>query len=278
MDLLDGDLVSLINELIKKFKEYYQVSSNNCSGMNQIFLYYKEAHLNLKLLLNNIIMNKKYEKINEVFEKINSFGEIISQLKENSESFLQNLNLFFEDAKIIFKIIQTQRQKQLIKDTKNKNFNEINKFKKNSQINRLYEEITNMVNKLSDFDYIIEKTDSDSAIYYNYLKNSIKNNLGELINYIMKFIDENSRRTRNKTNYDLSKEIEEIKMTERIKDKKIRDLTETITKMKTKYNKNSDLNAINLLNSNERNIKSILSEKNNIISTLQKEINIYEKN
>ena len=278
MDLLDGDLVSLINELIKKFKEYYQVSSNNCSGMNQIFLYYKEAHLNLKLLLNNIIMNKKYEKINEVFEKINSFGEIISQLQENSDSFLQNLNLFFEDAKIIFKIIQTQRQKQLIKDTKNKNFNEINKFKKNSQINRLYEEITNMVNKLSDFDYIIENTDSDSAIYYNYLKNSIKNNLGELINYIMKFIDENSRRTRNKTNYDLSKEIEEIKMTERIKDKKIRDLTETITKMKTKYNKNSDLNAINLLNSNERNIKSILSEKNNIISTLQKEINIYEKN
>ena len=191
MDLLDGDLVSLINELIKKFKEYYQVSSNNCSGMNQIFLYYKEAHLNLKLLLNNIIMNKKYEKINEVFEKINSFGEIISQLQENSDSFLQNLNLFFEDAKIIFKIIQTQRQKQLIKDTKNKNFNEINKFKKNSQINRLYEEITNMVNKLSDFDYIIEKTDSDSAIYYNYLKNIIKNNLGELIYYIKQFIDEN---------------------------------------------------------------------------------------
>ena len=48
--------------------------------------------------------------------------------------------------------------------------------------------------------------------------------------------------------------------------------------MKAKYNSNSDLSAFNLRNNELKDIKSILSEKNNIISTLQKEINIYEKN
>ena len=56
IDLLDGDLVSLINSLIKALKEYYQVSSNNCSDANQIVLYYKEDHQNLQILLNDIII------------------------------------------------------------------------------------------------------------------------------------------------------------------------------------------------------------------------------
>ena len=299
IDLLDGDLVSLINSLIKALKEYYQVSSNNYSDTNQIFLYYKEDHQNLQILLNDIIINNRFEKINEVFEKINSLGEIISQLQENSNSFLQNLNLFFEDAKIIFKNIHTKRQKQLIEHNKNKNLSRINDFKKNliplnfkPEVNRLYDQIINKMNKLSDFDYIIEKTDSDSATYFNNLKNTIKNNLGELINYIMQFIDKNNdqnkqyltldedtKRTRNKSNYDLMKDIEKFKITEKIKDKKIEDLTETIRKMKNKYNSNADLEGFNNLeNSNKKDIKSFLSEKNNIISNLQKQIKVYEQN
>ena len=299
IDLLDGDLVSLINSLIKALKEYYQVSSNNCSDANQIVLYYKEDHQNLQILLNDIIINNRFEKINEVFEKINSLGEIISQLQENSNSFLQNLNLFFEDAKIIFKNIHTKRQKQLIEHNKNKNLSRINDFKKNliplnfkPEVNRLYDQIINKMNKLSDFDYIIEKTDSDSATYFNNLKNTIKNNLGELINYIMQFIDKNNgqnkqyltldedtKRTRIKSNYDLRKEIEKSKITEKIKDKKIEDLTETIRKMKKKYYSNADLEGFNNLeNSNKKDIKSFLSEKNNIISILQKQIKVYEQN
>ena len=299
IDLLDGDLVSLINSLIKALKEYYQVSSNNCSDANQIVLYYKEDHQNLQILLNDIIINNRFEKINEVFEKINSLGEIISQLQENSNSFLQNLNLFFEDAKIIFKNIHTKRQKQLIEHNKNKNLSRINDFKKNliplnfkPEVNRLYDQIINKMNKLSDFDYIIEKTDSDSATYFNNLKNTIKNNLGELINYIMQFIDKNNgqnkqyltldedtKRTRNKSNYYLRKDIEKFKITEKIKDKKIEDLTETIRKMKKKYYSNADLEGFyNLENSNKKDIKSFLSEKNNIISILQKQIKVYEQN
>ena len=299
IDLLDGDLVSLINSLIKALKEYYQVSSNNCSDANQIVLYYKEDHQNLQILLNDIIINNRFEKINEVFEKINSLGEIISQLQENSNSFLQNLNLFFEDAKIIFKNIHTKRQKQLIEHNKNKNLSRINDFKKNliplnfkPEVNRLYDQIINKMNKLSDFDYIIEKTDSDSATYFNNLKNTIKNNLGELINYIMQFIDKNNgqnkqyltldedtKRTRIKSNYDLRKDIEKFKITEKIKDKKIEDLTETIRKMKKKYYSNADLEGFNNLeNSNKKDIKSFLSEKNNIISNLQKQIKVYEQN
>jgi len=77
----------------------------------------------------------------------------------------------------------------------------------------------------------------------------------------------------------IRKEIEKCKITEKIKDKKIEDLTETIRKMKKKYYSNADLEGFyNLENSNKKDIKSFLSEKNNIISNLQKQIKVYEQN
>ena len=299
-DFLDGDLVSLINALIKSLKEYYQVSSGNDSDANNLFLYYKEEQQNIQLLLNNIIINNQYEKINEVFEKFNSLGEIISQLQENSKSNLQNLKLFFEDAKIIFKNIQVKRYKQLKEHSKAKSFHDLNKFKMHSfssdyktQVDKLYNQLTTLMNKLSDFDYIIEKTNSDSAVYFNNLKNSIKNILGELINYVLQIeeksnlqssqysstLAEESLGTKTKSTYDLNQEIEKFKMSNILKDKRIRDLTSEIQKMKKKYNSNVDFYDFNNseINTN-KNIQNILSEKNNIISNLQKQINVYEQN
>ena len=188
VNLLDGDLVSLINGLIESLKEYYKVSRSNNSDANKIFLFYQEEEQNLKILLNEIVNNNQYQKINELFDKINILNKIIAQLQDNSNSCLQNLNLFFEDAKLIFKNIRDQRQKQLSeKNALNKNISSKNSTDNMippnliPQVNKYYTQLLVTVNKLADFNYLIEGADADSVDYYNNLQNTIKKDLGELI-------------------------------------------------------------------------------------------------
>ena len=196
VNLLDGDLVSLINGLIESLKEYYKVSRSNNSDANKIFLFYQEEEQNLKILLNEIVNNNQYQKINELFDKINILNKIIAQLQDNSNSCLQNLNLFFEDAKLIFKNIRDQRQKQLSeKNALNKNISSKNSTDNMippnliPQVNKYYTQLLVTVNKLADFNYLIEGADADSVDYYNNLQNTIKKDLGELIKYILKYAE-----------------------------------------------------------------------------------------
>jgi len=75
VNLLDGDLVSLINGLIESLKEYYKVSRSNNTDANQIFLYYQEEEKNLQILLNEIINNNQFDKVNELFDKVNTLNK-----------------------------------------------------------------------------------------------------------------------------------------------------------------------------------------------------------
>ena len=252
VNLLDGDLVSLINGLIESLKEYYKVSRSNNSDANKIFLFYQEEEQNLKILLNEIVNNNQYQKINELFDKINILNKIIAQLQDNSNSCLQNLNLFFEDAKLIFKNIRDQRQKQLSeKNALNKNISSKNSTDNMippnliPQVNKYYTQLLVTVNKLADFNYLIEGADADSVDYYNNLQNTIKKDLGELIKYILKYaeinnekslsslrIEESSRMRSKSSNNSLNKELERLKIINQQKEKKIRELTGIIQKMK----------------------------------------------
>ena len=252
VNLLDGDLVSLINGLIESLKEYYKVSRSNNSDANKIFLFYQEEEQNLKILLNEIVNNNQYQKINELFDKINILNKIIAQLQDNSNSCLQNLNLFFEDAKLIFKNIRDQRQKQLSeKNALNKNISSKNSTDNMippnliPQVNKYYTQLLVTVNKLADFNYLIEGADADSVDYYNNLQNTIKKDLGELIKYILKYaeinnekslsslrIEESSRMRNKSSNNSLNKELETLKIINQQKEKKIRELTGIIQKMK----------------------------------------------
>lgn len=252
VNLLDGDLVSLINGLIESLKEYYKVSRSNNSDANKIFLFYQEEEQNLKILLNEIVNNNQYQKINELFDKINILNKIIAQLQDNSNSCLQNLNLFFEDAKLIFKNIRDQRQKQLSeKNALNKNISSKNSTDNMippnliPQVNKYYTQLLVTVNKLADFNYLIEGADADSVDYYNNLQNTIKKDLGELIKYILKYaeinnekslsslrIEESSRMRSKSSNNSLNKELEKLKIINQQKEKKIRELTGIIQKMK----------------------------------------------
>ena len=191
MNLLNGELVALINGLIESIREYYHVSLSNNSDAKNIFLFYEETDKNIQMLLNDIINNNQYQKLQELFDKINIINKIIFQLRDNSDSCLQNLKLFFDDAKLIFQYIRGERQKQLLeKKANNTSLNPQNntQFISNlkSQMTSLYSKLVKSVLTFSDFNYIIETTGDNSIDSYQNLQNIIKNDLRIIFKQIQK--------------------------------------------------------------------------------------------
>ena len=189
INLLNSELVALINGLIESIKEYYQVSLSNNTDANNIFTFYNEEEKNIQLLLNEILNNNQYQKMNEFVEKINNINKMLFQLKDNSDSCLKNLKLFFQDAKLICQHIREERQKQLIQRKSNTiNGGELNHVQLISnlktQMTNLYNRILKSMNKFSDYDYIIETIGDNSINFYKNLQQNIKNDLNSLFNLI----------------------------------------------------------------------------------------------
>ena len=293
LNLLDGDMVSLINTLIESIKEYYKVSLSNNSDTNQILLYYNQENQNVQILLQDIINNNHYQRINELFDKINSLSKIITQFQNNSMSCLQNLNLFFDDAKSILRIIRAQRQKQIIENNSKENTLDTSNLIRSilpsnikPKLNQIYSKIIQTVNKLSDFNYIIKGTDLDSAEYYNNLQTTIKKELGELINFILKLVNnssnsnrtsltlETSDRQRSKSyNNDISKEIGKLMVMNQIKENKIRLLTNKLKSIEKKGNYEANyMNTEIIQNSRIFKLENIIKEKDKQLKTLMNEI------
>ena len=327
INLIGGELVALINGLIESIKEYYQVSLSNNSDANNIFLFYKEEEQKVQNLLNEIINNNQYQKINEVFDEFNIMNKIIVQLQDNSNSFIQNLNLFFEDAKIIIKKIREQRQRQITEN--NSKMNDAMQVKTPSlkqveaksdsmtQINQLYNQILQSLNKFADFNYIIEGYDSESANHYSNLQDFIKKDLFALFNIINQnksseasvfTADHNGQRSKS-IGKDLNKEVERLKKLILAKDNKINQLMIQFNNIKTNYTEGNNVNFQYLnTDSNENskirelekiindkdmklrtitnrfkntrldNMQNIVAEKDTEIFHLKQQLNIYEQN
>lgn len=327
MNLISGELVALINGLIESIKEYYQVSLSNNSDANNIFLFYKEEEQKVQNLLNEIINNNQYQKINEVFDEFNIMNKIIVQLQDNSNSFIQNLNLFFEDAKIIIKKIREQRQRQITEN--NSKMNDEKHLKTNSlkqmeldsnsmtQINQLYIQILQSLNKFADFNYIIEGYDSDSAKYYSNLQDFIKKDLHALFNILNQnktsktsiFTAEHNGQRSKSIGKDLNREIARLKKLNLSKDVKINQLMIQFNNLKTNYTEGNNINFQPLnTDGNEKskirelekiinekdmklrsltnrlkttrldNIQNTIAEKDSEIFNLKQQLNIYEQN
>ena len=327
MNLISGELVALINGLIESIKEYYEVSLSNNSDANNIFLFYKEEEQKVQNLLNEIINNNQYQKINEVFDEFNIMNKIIVQLQDNSKSFIQNLNLFFEDAKIIIKKIREQRQRQITEN--NSKMNDEKHLKTNSlrqmeldsnsmtQINQLYIQILQSLNKFADFNYIIEGYDSDSAKYYSNLQDFIKKDLHALFNIINQnktsktsiFTAEHNGTRSKSIGKDLNREIARLKKLNLSKDVKINQLMIQFNNLKTNYTEGNNINFQHLnTDGNEKskirelekiindkdmklraltnrlkttrldNIENTIAEKDSEIFNLKQQLSIYEQN
>ena len=300
MNLLNGELVSLINGLIESIKEYYHVSLSNNSDAKNIFLFYEETDKNIQMLLNDIINNNQYQKLTELLDKINLINKIIFQLRDNSDSCLQNLRLFFDDAKLIFQCIRGERQKQLLeKKSRIANLNCQNNKQLNpnliTQITNLYKQLLKSVQKFSDYDYIIETT-GDNSIFNDYqnLQNNIKNDLNTLFNLIQNLENINNRisfnsfltdESNNKSSKSLGKnienEIEKLKKMNIVKDNKIRQLMLQINNLAiNKTERSNPNNNYNILktegneNSRIKKLEQIILDKDNKLQSLINQINM----
>ena len=300
MNLLNGELVSLINGLIESIKEYYHVSLSNNSDAKNIFLFYEETDKNIQMLLNDIINNNQYQKLTELLDKINLINKIIFQLRDNSDSCLQNLRLFFDDAKLIFQCIRGERQKQLLeKKSSNANLNGQNNtpFNPNliTQITNLHKQLLKSVQKFSDYDYIIETTGDNSIINdYQNLQNNIKNDLNTLFNLIQNLeninnrisfnsflTDESNNKSSKSLGKNIEKEIEKLKKMNIVKDNKIRQLMLQINNLAiNKTERSNPNNNYNILktegneNSRIKKLEQIILDKDNKLQSLINQINM----
>ena len=300
MNLLNGELVSLINGLIESIKEYYHVSLSNNSDAKNIFLFYEETDKNIQMLLNDIINNNQYQKLTELLDKINLINKIIFQLRDNSDSCLQNLRLFFDDAKLIFQCIRGERQKQLLeKKSSNANLNGQNNtpFNPNliTQITNLHKQLLKSVQKFSDYDYIIETTGDNSIINdYQNLQNNIKKDLNTLFNPIQNLeniinrvslnsflTDESNNKSGKSLGKNIENEIEKLKKMNIVKDNKIRQLMLQINNLAiNKTERSNPNNNYNILktegneNSRIKKLEQIILDKDNKLQSLINQINM----
>ena len=302
MNLLNGELVSLINGLIESIKEYYHVSLSNNSDAKNIFLFYEETDKNIQMLLNDIINNNQYQKLTELLDKINLINKIIFQLRDNSDSCLQNLRLFFDDAKLIFQCIRGERQKQLLEKKSNiANLNGQNKtpFNPNliTQITNLHKQLLKSVQKFSDYDYIIETTGDNSIINdYQNLQNNIKKDLNTLFNLIQNLeniiinnrislnsflTDESNNKSSKSLGKNIENEIEKLKKMNIVKDNKIRQLMLQINNLAiNKTERSNPNNNYNILktegneNSRIKKLEQIILDKDNKLQSLINQINM----
>ena len=148
--IYDDEFVSLINGLNESIKEYYKVSRNNITEANSFILYYEHQGIAIQKLMDEIINNNSYERINEFFEQIPKINEIMAQLQLNANSNEKNLNLFFEDAKILFKKMKMKRKQKVMElnSYKNNNMNKSNQNNLNDSFSNSYN--YNQTNKIKN--------------------------------------------------------------------------------------------------------------------------------
>ena len=292
IDRLKGDMVSLINKLIDSIKEYNKVSQTNNINANQIFSYYEEEQQQIQNLFNDIINNGQYQRVSELYEENNILSKLIEQLKENSNSSFQNLQLFFDDAKLIVQNIRTERQKELKENKQNLNIRDtasnisinsgrFGSMNFQSQFNKYYIKLKESLNDLAEFNYIIEGIDTNSANYFNNIKENMNKELNNLYNFINNFKDNNksnilplspdmdqgNKTTRN-NNTNLNMEFENLKIMNQIKTKQIKQLTMQLNRLKMQNNSNvniEDSKKIKYLNTdiNDSLRKKSIKEKDN---------------
>ena len=311
-NIYDNEFIALINGLNESIKEYYKVSNHNISETNNLISFYEENNKSLEILLNEIINTNQFNRLNEFISQINNINEIMNQLQMNSNSSQKNLDLFFGDAKILFQKMKMKRkEKLLMKNYSERNLDKQNEFnirgsgRINTNINgnlndinnmrpfnNAYLKIINSLNKLSDFNYLINGEDINMSNNFINAINSIKKELEFLMNLIKNNLDQNldnysnSLTTRSKSSSrTLKKEIEILKKKNMYNEKRNKELINQVKLYKNNTtlrenpsgtdtdSKNLD-NSSNLkLNNNMKlqimKLEKLIKEKDIIINSLK---------
>ena len=233
--IYDEEFVSLINSLNESIKEYYKVSKNNITEANTILITYDQQAQQIINLMNLMVNDSSYNKLNELFAQIPRVLEVIKQMKINTNSNNNNLTLFFDDAKILFKSMKFKRKEKLNEinsnninnqfiqtssDSYNNSLNQDNKFSKNfgnkinepinlnaglnysleNTINIVYTRIMKLLNGFSDYNYMLSKINFEESNKFNNLQNSIKKEFENFFNFLRKNLRNfSSNMTQNKS-------------------------------------------------------------------------------
>ena len=230
--IYDEEFVSLINSLNESIKEYYKVSKNNISEGNSILNSYEQEAQSVLDLMNLIIGNSAYNRLDELFGKIPKTLEVINLMKINTDSNNNNLNLFFDDAKILFKNMKFKRKEKLNEINNNmgnynnqflqtagdsyaNSFNQeknlipnLNIIRSNDQIspntnkinnslinsiNIAYTRIMKLLSGFSGFNHMLSIINSNESNKFNNLQNSVKKEFENFFIFLKKNIGNNMK-------------------------------------------------------------------------------------
>ena len=298
----DKEFISLINGLNDSIKNYFKVCKLNILENISIIKYYEEHNNSLEKSIYNILNSEKNQNINELFiEKFKQINEYINQLKINNNFSKKNLDFFFEEAKIFFKKMKIKRNQKLVEidniDFSNYN-NSINSLKiKNFKtflfsIKNNYSKILGLLDKLNQFNYIINGIDTKITSDFADLQKNIKNELDLFINIIIKNINNsnfftytyqvdlnpllqndffNGKRSKSLSNQ-YSKKKEKILTLNRKRENEIKELTNQINIYKKKLNDTEVT-----LNKKILILENIIKEKNSVILSLNNKISFNSK-
>ena len=325
-NLYDEEFISLINKLNDSIKEYYKVAHHNITEENTYISYYEQQHQSIDILINDIINYNQYQRLNDLYDMNNKNKELLIKLQENSNSAENNLNLFFEQAKILFKGMKMKRKQHLLeinnqnKSTlfKDNNYSTYNKNKTNLNnninnngnklnalipINKIYIQIVQLLNKLSEFNVIINKTNITKSNEYINLQNNIKKELDLFMKLVKNNLDSNmnnintniysnnnfnitnesyGRRSRSQP-HNLNKEIEKLKKINLMYEKKLKDLTNqfNLYRKNNIHGSGGDTDSdskkreidINNLNLKIKKLEQIIKEKDALIMNFNNNLN-----
>ena len=350
--IYDEEFVNLINSLNDSIKEYYKVSKNNITEANTILISYDQQAQSIINLMNLMVNTSSYDRLNELFGQIPRVLEVIKQMKINTNSNNNNLTLFFDDAKILFKSMRFKRKEklneinnnninnqffQIPSDSFTDSSNQDNKLIKNinnkindpvnpngnlnnsliSTINTIYNRIMKLLNRFSEFNYMLSKINFEESNKFNNLQNNIKKEFENFFNFLRKNLGNNSKiMTQNKSckninenkldqgnvnnrNSFSNQENEKLKKFNEMSKKKIMELNNQLNLYRNKVrdlemknnnfiiklqnaeqnimNLESNMNNNNMINNNT-DFNNALNQKDFQIINLQKQLKVFQKN
>ena len=304
--IYDEEFVSLINSLNESIKEYFKVSKNNITEANTILISYDQQAQQIINLMNLMVKNSSYDRLNELFSQIPRVLEVIKQMKINTNSNNNNLTLFFDDAKILFKSMKFKRKEKLNEinnnnihnnnnqyiqtssDSYTNSYNQDNKFIKNinnkineqinpntnlnnslvNTINMVYTRIMKLLNGFSEFNYMLSKINFEESNKFNNLQNNIKKEFENFFNFLRKNLRNSGKiMTQNKS----CKNLNENKLNQGNVNIQNNFNNQEVEKLK-KFNEMSKKKIMELnnqINSYRNKVRDLEMKNNNFIIKLQ---------
>ena len=290
-----NNLSDFFTQISKTLEVISLMKINNNSNNNNLNLFLDDAKILFKQ------MKQAKHKENEKFRLLNNNNAINQYEQVSTES-----NCFNNSSTQPYTGSNNSHRIRTLKENSNLNM-----------INNIYGKLMKLINNLGEYDYIISNVDFENSNKFNILKNSIKKELENLMLWIKKafgnnfeFMKQNesfsnikdNNMKRNKS-INSQRDIEKFKKMAELNNKKIMEFNNQIAAYKRKVmeleNLRNNLNMklknaeqliqekdmiiMNLQNNsnnfnNSNDLTGLNNQKDIIISNLQKQLNVFQKN